>query len=419
MTLIYLYNIINILLTPVYLLIFIVRIIKGKDNYLSLKQRFSITNQKRPSGKLIWFHAASVGESVMAITLIKAITRTSSEYNFLVTTATLSSSNILEKSLPKCAIHQFVPIDNILFIRNFLKHWQPDLGIFIESEIWPCLITRSSNMFDLLLINAKLSDKSYTRWSKHKKLFGLIINSFKKIITQSELDLYKFQQLSARKAINLGNLKFANKKLEIDQSLLGAFKKLFVDKKILVCASTHREDEDILLKIIANLKSKIDYFPILIPRHPNRREEIADQCTKLNLKFSMSSIEQVPSPEDDLFIADSFGKLGTFYSLADIVFVGGSFAQGGHNIFEPAYFDNVILIGPDMSGSKNIVAEMLERMAVIQVKDDDELELKIKFFFNKDNIDIANNYRKNAFDYVENNQDILANYLQEINRYLP
>ena len=419
MLLIYIYNVINILLLPLYMVLIFIRILKAKDNWISFKQRLGFTCAQRLPGKLLWIHAASVGESMVAITLIRALSVSYLKYNFLVTTGTLSSAQILEKSLPQNATHQFTPIDNFLVVRKFLNHWKPDLGIFIESELWPCLITEASNKCNLMLVNARLSDKSYKRWQSKKWLFKLIIDSFKKIIVQSKTDLYKYQQLGCSNPINLGNLKFANKELDVNKQTLLSLKNLFGDKKIFVAASTHKEDEDVTLQIITNFKqAKINYFPIIVLRHPERRDELASHCHKLGLKFSIRSSRQLPLLDDDLFIVDSFGELGLFYSLAFIVFVGGSFKRGGHNLVEPAYFDNIILLGPDMSNFQNIAEEMIEKQSAIQIHNAEELALKVKFFLNEDNVIEADKYRRNALEFVSDRRETLNNYLREIGRFL-
>ena len=259
------YNAINLLLLPLYILLLFVRIIKAKDNWISFKQRLGFACKHRLAGKLLWIHAASVGESMVAITLIRALSALYPKYNFLVTTGTLSSAQILEKFLPQNASHQFTPIDNFFVVRKFLNHWKPDLGIFIESELWPCLITQAASKCSMILVNARLSDKSYKRWKSNQWIFKLIIDNFKKVIVQSKTDLYKYQQLGCSNPINLGNLKFANKELDVNKQTLLSLKNLFGDKKIFVAASTHKEDEDVTLQIITNFKqAKINYFPIII-----------------------------------------------------------------------------------------------------------------------------------------------------------
>ena len=413
------YNFINFILFPVYFFILLVRFIKKKDNIHSITQRLGGDMPARPVGRLIWMHAASVGESMVAITLVRELSKRHSNTNYLITTGTLSSAEILTKWLPDNAIHQFTPIDNLLVVQKFINHWKPDLGIFIESELWPCLIHTAASKFNLILVNARLSDKSYIRWQGHKEIFQQIVSNFKNIIVQSKSDLEKYQNLGCKKVLNLGNLKFANKELEVDKKKLQELQLILKKKKIFVASSTHQEDENVTLSIIKDLKQKnINYYPIIILRHPERRDELAKRCVELGLSFSVRSEGDMPSLEKDLYIVDSFGELGLFYSLAFMSFIGGSFKHGGHNLMEPAYFDNIIILGPDMSNFQNIADDMLSSKAALQVNNAQELAENIKFFFDKKHNQKAKEFSKNARNFVLNREEILINYTQEIGKFL-
>lgn len=416
---IFLYNIANLILYPIYCLILFVRILKNKDNARSAIQRLGVIEIKKPKGKLIWMHAASVGESMVAITLTKALNSLYPNVNFLITTGTLSSAKILEKSLPENATHQFVPLDNLIIVKRFLSHWKPDLGIFIESEFWPCLVNESAKKFDIIVVNARLSDKSYNRWLNRKKLFNTIVSHFKLVATQSATDLKKYKDLGCEKAINLGNLKFANKELDVDEKQLKDLKKIFQKRQIFVASSTHTEDEEVTLQIIKDFKKdKVDYYPIIILRHPERRNEISKKCRDLGLSFTLRSENKSLSLKDDLYIVDSFGELGLFYSLSNITFIGGSFKRGGHNLVEPAYFDNVIILGPDMSNFQNIATDMIQGKCAIQIADKKELAAKILFFLDKSNEKKSQELIGNARKFVDNREETLDNYLKEIKKFL-
>ena len=415
----YFYNLLNLILFPFYLIILIVRVYKKKDNLHSVVQRLSGKMEKRLEGKLIWMHAASVGESMVAITLVNALNKLNLGYNFLITTGTLSSANILKKWLPENASHQFAPLDNYFIVRKFINHWKPDLGIFIESELWPCLIRESAKRFNLILLNARLSDKSYICWKKRKNIFQFIVNHFKKVIVQSKVDLEKYQDLGCSGTINLGNLKFANKELEVDNNKFKNLKKVLTDKKIFVASSTHHEDEEVTLQMIKDFKKKnIEYYPIIILRHPERREEVARQCEKMGLSFSLRSASSIPSLGDDLYIVDSFGELGLFYSLSLITFIGGSFKHGGHNLVEPAYFKNVIILGPDMSNFQNIADDMISNQAAMQIDDGKQLIQQVEFLLNDINNKEVLKYSENALQFVKNREETLKNYIGEINKFL-
>ncbi len=418
------YNIIHIICLPIFLAIFLFRITRSKDTWNSLLQRFGFFMPKKNNNNIIWIHAASVGESMVALNLVKAMSdkrRTSEngKYNFIITTGTLSSASILKQNLPSNAIHQFVPIDNILIVNKFLNHWQPKLAIFVESEFWPCLIHQASKKMKIMLVNARLSDRSYSNWQKRKWLFKLITDHFSKIIVQSKADLIKYHNLGCSDAVNHGNLKFSNKELEVDSKKFVKLSSILKNKKIFVASSTHRIDENITLKIIDKLKnSDLDYYPIVILRHPERAKELCARCEQMGLSYNLRSRGENPDIAKDLYIVDSFGELGLFYKLADISFVGGSFKHGGHNLLEPAYFENVILLGPDMSNFKNIADEMVSSKAALQVRDQEQLEEKIKYFLNYENDAAAQTYAENALKFVDNRRLMMNNYLKEIKKIL-
>lgn len=228
---IFLYNLINIILFPAYLLILLSRLFFKKENIASIKSRFALYKQKRPSHKLIWIHAASVGESLMAITLITALEKKYQDIKFLITTGTISSADIIAKRKLQNVYHEFTPLENWLIVKKFYEYWQPDLGIFIESELWPTLLSCNARKCKLLLLNARLSDKSFRRWQKLPNIFGLLTGFFTYIAVQSIADLKKYQILGRPDLPNLGNLKFANKKLEPDNEQFTKLKNILAQKK--------------------------------------------------------------------------------------------------------------------------------------------------------------------------------------------
>ena len=474
MNIISLYNLINIILFPCYIVLLLVRVIKGKENFKSLKSRFAIYTakrkirvllklatkeqmlgtyrtqnrsvlnaredsstgattqmplevefQKNSTEKLIWIHAASIGESMIAMNLINELKKKYKNLDFLVTTGTLSSANIINKWLPTDVYHEFTPLDNFFIVRRFYQYWQPTLGIFIESDIWPTLVSCSATKCKLLLLNARLSDKSFQNWQKFPKIFKLLTNFFSYIAVQSKIDLEKYQSLGCYNVENLGNIKFANKELKVNKKELEALQNLFRDKKILVAASTHSEDESIILNIICKFKEKKldNFYPIIILRHPERADEVSMACKRLGLKHSLRSAKiEHNILEDDLYIADSFGELGLFYSLSNITFIGGSFNigshVGGHNLLEPAYFDNVIIVGPNMSNFQNITDEMVKNKACVQINNSEELERQILFFLQEKNVKTGQEYADNARKYVKAREEILTNYLEQIDNFL-
>ncbi|WP_342271490.1 lipid IV(A) 3-deoxy-D-manno-octulosonic acid transferase [Candidatus Tisiphia endosymbiont of Parasteatoda lunata] len=424
---IYLYHILSFLLLPVYFFLLVLRVIVGKEEIKNIAERFAIghTHTKR-NETLVWIHAASVGESMIALTLVENInnlwlkrTMPRTALKFLVTSGTKSSGKILQQKLPQNAIHQFIPIDNIIFVKKFFRNWQPSLGIFIESELWPCLISEGKKHCKLLLLNARISDKSFESWKKISSFFRLVTASFSEIIVQSNRDFQKFTQLGVTNIVNLGNIKFANKKLPVNEQELTILTQYMSGKRVIVFTSTHLEDESVLLNVIKPIKQRYPncYF-ILIPRHPERKNDIGKACTQLNLTYSIKSEQNIPILTDDLYIVDKFGELGLFFSIAYISFVGGSFKQGGHNVLEPAYFANYIIFGPDMSNSANIANEMLTNKAATQIRDENDLLNKIEYLLSETGTQKAKVYQANALEFVNKNQQILGNYLNIIEKHL-
>ncbi|MCC8417887.1 MAG: lipid IV(A) 3-deoxy-D-manno-octulosonic acid transferase [Rickettsia endosymbiont of Bryobia graminum] len=419
---IYLYNILSFFLLPIYLINLVLRIIKRKEDLKRIGERFAISKfHTESNSNLIWIHAASVGESTIALNLIENINNLYSiPLQFLITSTTRSSAKILKQKLPKNAIHQFVPIDNIIFVRKFFHTWRPHIGIFIESELWPCLISEGSKYCKILLLNARISDKSFKRWQKFNSLFRDIVTNFSQIIVQSNKDFQKYTQLGVTNNIlNLGNIKFANKPLTVNKEELLILSQHLAGKKIIVFASTHIEDEQVVLNVIKPIKSLFAncYF-ILIPRHPERKEDIGKICNQLGLNYSIKSNNNLPILTDDLYIVDKFGELGLFFSLAYISFIGGSFKQGGHNILEPGYFSNYIIFGPNMSNSANLAKDMLDYNAATQIQNEEELFNKIKYILSEQGSMEAKTYQDNALRFVSKNQQILNNYLTIIEKYL-
>ncbi|WP_341747297.1 lipid IV(A) 3-deoxy-D-manno-octulosonic acid transferase [Candidatus Tisiphia endosymbiont of Dascillus cervinus] len=424
---IYLYHVLSFLFLPLYVLLLLWRVIVGKEEIKNIGERFAIghTHTKR-NETLVWIHAASVGESIIALTLVENInnlwlkrTMPKTSLKFLVTSGTRSSGKILQQKLPQNAIHQFIPIDNIIFVKKFFRNWQPNLGIFVESELWPCLISEGAKHCELLLLNARISDKSFESWKKISSFFRSITCNFSKIIVQSNTDFQKFMQLGMNNIENLGNIKFANKKLSVNEHELAILAQHMSTKRIIVFASTHLEDESVLLNVIKPIKQRYPncYF-ILIPRHPERKNDIGKACTQLNLTYSIKSEQNIPILTDDLYIVDKFGELGLFFSIAYISFVGGSFKQGGHNVLEPAYFANYIIFGPDMSNSANITNEMLTNKAATQIRDENDLLNKIEYLLSETGTQEAKVYQANALEFVNKNQQILGNYLNIIEKHL-
>jgi 3-deoxy-D-manno-octulosonic-acid transferase len=338
--------------------------------------RFGIATTDRPDGKLIWVHAASIGESTAALTYINHVKKQFPELNILITTITVTSADML---LPKIAKipgcrYQFVVADNSIWIGKFLDYWQPCAALFLESEIWP-------NMIDLLhgrkipifLLNARLSQKSFGRWSRLKNFFAGTLKKFAVILAQSNIEASKFSFFSPENTKIMDNLKYANDLLPCNDDLLDAFKKACAGKKVFVAASTHEKEEEIILEAHKKLKLQFNLVTIIIPRHLTRAQRIREILQEQGVAFSFRS-ENNFSDNSEVFCIDAFGETGTFFRLADICFVGGSLVPiGGHNLFEPAALGKPVLHGPFMDNALEVRDFLKQKGIAFEVKNSDEI----------------------------------------------
>ncbi len=337
--------------------IIIFRILKNKEDKFRFKEKFCFISKKRGPGKLIWFHGSSVGEILSAIPIIRKYDNDKSINKILITSSTLSSSKILEKIKFKKTIHQFYPIDHILFSKKFLEHWKPNVAIFLESEIWPSMFRSVKKKgVHLILLNARITKKSFNRWSKLKKfsysLFGLIDKAY----SQNSETYNYLKRLNVKNIKSIGNIKFIDdykiKSDRSDRKLFSQFKKY----KIFIAASTHETEELFAAKTHILLKKKNkNIITIIIPRHINRVKQIITEISKLGLNIATRSSKKSKLKNIDIFVVDTFGETKKFYKIATTVFLGKSIVKGGgQNPLEPARFGAKILHGPDVDNFKDV-----------------------------------------------------------------
>ena len=253
----FLYQIILSLIILISPFLIIFRIYKKKEDKIRFKEKFSISSKKRSKGKLIWFHGASVGEILSVIPLIENYEKDKSIKQILVTSSTLSSSKVLQKFQFKKTIHQFYPIDHIFFTKKFLEYWKPNLAIFIESEIWPCMFKElEQKKISLILLNARITKKTFSKWIKLKNFSQEVFNKITVAYPQNFETKYFLKKLKAKKIKTIGNLKFAENVNEKINKLNNKFKK----KKIWIASSTHSDEEIFCAKAHIELKKKINNF---------------------------------------------------------------------------------------------------------------------------------------------------------------
>ena len=374
-----------ILISPI---IIILRIIKNKEDKKRFLEKFSFPSRKKNNKNLIWFHGASVGEIMSIIPLIKYYEKNKSVKQILITSSTLSSSKILKKYNFKKTIHQFFPIDHLIFTNKFLKYWEPKIAIFIESEIWPCMYqTIYKKNIPIILLNARLTKKTFYKW---RKIYFFSKNIFKKIkvaYPQNDETANYLQNFKISKINQIGNLKFIdtyNKNLnKINQNLKSEFKK----KKIWVASSTHNGEEIFCAKAHIEMKKKIkNLITIIIPRHVDRSKNIIKDLEKLNLKINLHSSKPKNLKNVDIYLVDTFGETKKFHSIGSTVFLGGSIIKrGGQNPLEAARSGSRVLHGPNIDNFKDVYKLLKKFKISKKIRSSSELASSIIFHKNKKN----------------------------------
>lgn len=344
------------------------RLAEGKEDATRIDERRGIAGRPRPDGPLIWFHAASVGESVALLELIRQLRDERADLSILVTTGTVTSAAVMADRLPEGAFHQFLPLDARPFVRSFLDHWRPDVAVWTESELWPTLIceTRARGI-PMVLLNARMSKASHDRWRFLRGMARSLLQRFDRALVQDSLTEIYLRRLGLpvdRMEVT-GTLKEGAAALPVKASELAAMRAEIGGRPVWVAASTHPGEEAKVLEAhrIA-LRTNPRLLLILVPRHPNRGDEVAELLEAGGWTFTRRSTGEGPEAEAPVYLADTMGELGLWYRLAPVSFVGGSWEPiGGHNPFEPAALGSAILHGPYVTNFVDIYQRLTEARA--------------------------------------------------------
>lgn len=366
----------------------------GKEDRSRLGERMGIPSRRRPEGRLVWVHAASVGEAQSALILVKNLIRRDPDLNLLVTTGTLTSASLMQKRLPLGAFHQFCPLDHPGWVAAFLDHWRPDAALWMESEFWPNLLGElKRRAVPTVLVNGRLSERSARRWARSGGAARHILETFSLCLAQTQEDGVALRRLGAREVIVTDTLKYGADPLPFDQDALDALRAATQGRKIWLFASTHAGEEEIACRIHARLKALFpEILTIIVPRHPDRREEILFCARQSGLAARLrGGGGGLPQKSDDIYIADTLGELGLFYSLAPMACIGKSLSSdggGGHNPIEAAQLGCAVLYGPMVQNFAEVYREMEQFAAALCVEDETELESVLtRFMIRADDLD--------------------------------
>ena len=407
----FLYNILGVIFFLISPIILFFRIINGKEDWRRSLEKYAYYNIKN-SDTTIWFHGASVGEIMSILPLVNKFEKDKSIKKILLTSSTLSSASIIAKKPLKKTTHIYYPFDVGFICNNFLNYWKPKIAIFVDSEIWPNMYEKiNSKKIPLILINARITSKSFSRWQIFSSFAKNVFNKITIALPQNQETKNYLKKLGVKKIKFIGNLKyFKNDK----QSLKTNMQEYFKNRKVFCAASTHYNEEKIIGKLHLKLKKKFkNLITILVPRHINRSEEIKQELEKLKLKVSERSSGNIPTDDCDIYIVNTYGEMSKFLRLSNVTFVGGSIVnRGGQNPLEAVRMGNYVMHGKKVNNFKEIYKELKNLKISSEVKNVDQM---VKVFVNYHNYKTSSS-KLNKINYLgtkifENNVEEIKNYL--------
>jgi len=395
------------------------RIDAGKEDIKRFNERKGRPSKERPEGNLIWFHGASVGESVSMLPLINRLLEINSNIHIMVTTGTTTSADLMAKRLPERAFHQYIPIDNPAFTKRFVKHWQPDMVLWFESDLWPAMLsTIKKKNIPLILVNGRISNKSFKRWQQFDYICKELLSCFTFCLGQSEEDAYRLRILGAKDSTCLGNLKFAGLPLPVDVEKKSQLLKQIGNRQLFCISSTHNNEEAQLGEHFSILfKNTPNLLIIIAPRHPQRGAEIQKQIQDLGFKTALRSANQPIKSETQVYIADTIGEVGIWYDICPIVFIGGSLIpHGGQNFMEPSRSRDAVIVGPHMHNFTEAMQRAQKADAIIQQNNAQEVIATVNQLLS--NQDLLEAKRSLAYNWAISEARVLDGITEKVKGYL-
>lgn len=419
------------LFLPLALIRVLYKSIKSPKYLVRLSERFAL-NPKLDSELDLWIHTVSVGEFLAAKSLIQAVVEKNPSIKLLITTTTVTGSELVQKYINEAKSHTnakiyhvYYPYDVAYFCHRFLKNIKPSCAVFFETEIWPRMFTAiKKHEIKLFIINARLSEKSFRGYSKIKSYIGKTLNKVDYIAAQSDLDQKRFMALGcdSNKISVFGNIKYNLKLPEDLKGVADYYKSLFGDaRKVFIAASTHAGEDEIILEVFKKIrKAHSNLLLVLVPRHPERFEKVYNLCSNdfNTVKYTdfnhNNNLPKNTFDSKDILLVDTIGKLLYFYAIADIAFVGGSLVNtGGHNPLEPALLSLPTIMGPHYHNFATIVAELRDSNAIKIAHNNTELQAQLEELLNDKELRLQ--IGKAAEATFEHHKGILEKYLQLLN----
>lgn len=370
---------------PVASLYLLWRSARGKEDRKRKAERFGYASAARPQGPLIWIHAASVGEMVSVIALVRELRRL--DIAVLLTTGTVTSARVAEERLGKEVVHQYAPLDLKPAIGRFLDYWRPDVALTAESEIWPATMSALEvRHIAQVRVNARLSDRSFARWTRHQSMAELLFSKLSLVVAQSDTDGERYRDLGAWPVVVSGNLKGDSEPLPVVEAELARYRQQIGRRKTWAATSTFEGEEKAAAMVHRALKAHNDQLTIVVPRHPERGDAVEAMLLEKGLKVARRSRGDVITPDTDVFLGDTIGEMGLYLRLTDLVFVGRSLLSetGGQNPMEPAALGCAVLSGPHVENFRDAYQKLVRSGGARIVKDVEILAKAVHYLMTND-----------------------------------
>ena len=344
------------------------RAAQGKEDPARLGERLGRTVQPRPPGPLAWLHGVSVGETQALLPLIEALRARRPGLNILVTCGTVTAAQVLAKRLPVGVLHQFAPVDSPGAVARFLDHWRPDLGVFVESELWPnLLLAARARGVRLALLSARITEASARGWARLPASARALMGAFDLVLPQDAATARRLQRLGATPGALL-NLKRVGAPLPCDPAELKRLAKIAAGRRTVLAASTHPGEE---LMIATAARDAGAGLVVVAPRHPDRGEAVAGDLAQAGFTVARRGAGQPLTAQATAYVADTLGEMGLFLRLADVVVMGGSFVAGigGHNPLEAARLGKPMITGPHAHNARDSYDALFAEVAALEARD--------------------------------------------------
>jgi 3-deoxy-D-manno-octulosonic-acid transferase len=347
---------------------------KQREYLQHIDERFG-RYSARSDKPLIWLHTVSVGETHAAVSLVQRLREIYPHHQLLLTHTTPTGRAASEQLYGSDVLRVYLPYDYPFAVNRFLRHFRPRIGILMETEIWFNLIHNCHTMqIPLLLLNARLSEKSAARYARFPNLTRLGLNELSAISAQSEVDAARITGLGANNVSVMGNLKFdiqpPSAMLKLGEQMRTQFGK---NRKVFLAASTRAGEELLLLSILKQVDIP-DLLTVIVPRHPQRFDDVADMLIQQGIRFQRRSDNCPIAPDTQVVLGDSMGEMFAYYAACDLTFIGGSLLPyGGQNLIEACAVGKPVFIGPHTYNFAQASQLAVECGAAVRIQNSSDL----------------------------------------------